>query len=334
MTWKRHIPSVVACLLVIASFGQDPQFSQFHASPLYLNPALTGNTAQERLSASYRMQWTGFPKGFETYAVSYDHNAAKANSGYGFMVLHDNAGSNNLSFTKVAASYSYQARLDRYSGIRAGLRMGYTLRSFDASNFLFADQVIRDNAPTSLEEEGLIEQTSYLDIGVGGLYFHEAYWVGISMDHINKPDQTLTTTGSTRLPIRTSVHGGYRFALDDRILRKSKTTMTVSMHYKAQDKWDQFDVGAYIDHDKISAGVWYRGIPGLKAYRPTYANNDAVIFMMGYTTKGDLQIAYSYDMTISTLTAKSGGAHEISLTYEWPKKAKRKNHRMVPCPKF
>ena len=31
---------------------------------------------------------------------------------------------------------------------------------------------------------------------------------------------------------------------------------------------------------------------------------------------------------------KSGGAHEISLIYEWPRKAKNRRHKVVPCPKF
>lgn len=329
----------ISLLVGVVCFGlelkaQDPQLSQFYAAPLYLNPALTGNTVQDRLIANYRTQWNGYPKGFDTYAVSYDHNAAKANSGYGFMVMHDAAGSNQLSFTQISGSYSYEARIDRYRGIRAGIRMGYTMRSYDPSNFLFADQVIRDNAPTSLEEEGLLEQTSYLDMNVGGMYFDEQFWFGASFNHLNKPEQTLTTTGSARLPIRTSIHTGYRFALDDRILRKSKTTMTVAAHYKAQDKWDQLDIGTYIDHDKIRAGIWYRGIPGFKSYKPSYGNDDAIILLFGYSTNEQFQIAYSYDMTISTQTAKSGGAHEISLVYEWPRASKRKKTRMVPCPKF
>lgn len=56
--------------------------------------------------------------------------------------------------------------------------------------------------------------------------------------------------------------------------------------------------------------------------------------MVGFATEFQLRIGYSYDVTISKLTVKSGGAHELSLIYEWPQKPKNRRHRVVPCPKF
>ncbi|MFM8742085.1 MAG: type IX secretion system membrane protein PorP/SprF, partial [Cytophagales bacterium] len=34
--------------------AQDPQFSQFYAAPLYLNPAFAGSTNQNRVGINYR----------------------------------------------------------------------------------------------------------------------------------------------------------------------------------------------------------------------------------------------------------------------------------------
>ena len=50
------------------------------------------------------------------------------------------------------------------------------------------------------------------------------------------------------------------------------------------------------------------------------------------------EFGYSYDFTISELSTSSGGAHEISLIYEFglaprPKQVKRK-YKMIPCPTF
>ncbi len=85
---------------------------------------------------------------------------------------------------------------------------------------------------------------------------------------------------------------------------------------------------------QLTGGLWYRGLPIAKAYKQGYGNNDAVILMAGFQTQKQLRIIYSYDITISKLTMRSGGAHEISLQYEWPRKAKNRKHRTVPCPKF
>jgi type IX secretion system PorP/SprF family membrane protein len=132
-----------------------------------------------------------------------------------------------------------------------------------------------------------------------------------------------------------SVHAGYRFPIDgQRTVAKSETRMTLATHYKMQGKWDQLDLGAYADHHQFTAGLWYRGLPIVKAYKPGYGNNEAVVLMIGYQTENQLRFVYSYDITISKLTMRSAGAHEISLIYEWPKQVKKRKHKIVPCPKF
>lgn len=322
-----------ATFLALRTFAQDPQLSQFYAAPLYLNPALTGNTHQDRIGLNYRLQWPAIGSAYKTYAVTYDHRSAAMNSGIGGMVMHDRAGSFGLNFTQAALSYSYEARLNRKQAIRGGMRVGYTMRSFDSGNMLFADQIIRDNAPTSIEP-AMISSVSYFDFSAGLLYYSEQFWGGFSVNHLNEPQQSLYLDGDAKLPMRTSAHVGYRFAVDGRTFRHSETTMTLATHYKAQDKWDQLDIGAYIDHNSVTMGLWYRGLPALKAYQPGYPNDDAVVVMFGYETPYQLRMIYSYDVTVSKLTLKSGGAHEISLIYEWPRHNKNRRYRAVPCPKF
>ncbi|MBK9273588.1 MAG: type IX secretion system membrane protein PorP/SprF [Flavobacteriales bacterium] len=330
---KRSLPLLLALAPAVLS-AQDPQLSQFFAAPMYLNPALTGNTYQDRIAMNYRNQWpSAVVNAFQTYAASYEHRSQKLNSGFGVMAMRDVAGANGLSFTQVAAAYSYEARINRKHAVRGGVRAAWTNRSFDPNSFLFADQVIRDNAATSIES-GFVQQVSYMDLSAGGLYYNERFWAGFSVNHLNRPQQSLFLNGDARLPMRTSVHTGYRFPLDGQRMAYSSTVGTFATHYKAQGKWDQFDVGFYVDHDKLLAGIWYRGIPGLKAYAPGYPNNDAVVLMAGYETPLQLRIVYSYDVTISWLDRSSGGAHEVSLTYEWPRKTKARKHKIVPCPKF
>lgn len=332
---RVRIPLLFACVGVLALDiqAQDPQLSQFYAAPLYLNPALTGNTYQDRIGLNYRQQWPGIGPGFQTYMVNYDHRSEPIHSGIGAYIMRDQAGSYALSFTQAALSYSYEARINRRKAIRAGIRLGYTMRSYDPSNLLFADQVIRDNAPTSVEPT-MLQDVSYFDASGGLMYFTEQFWCGISMNHLNQPQETFFLDGDAKLPVRTSLDVGYRFAVDGKTFKRSQTTMTLASHYKAQGKWDQLDLGAYIDHKQIMWGMWYRGLPALKAYQPGYPNDDSVILMAGYETEYQLKLVYSYDVTVSKMTMKTGGAHEISLIYEWPRKGKNRKYRAVPCPKF
>ena len=329
----RLLLSIVSLSAVGTAWSQDPQFSQFYAASQYLNPALTGNTFQDRIALNYRLQWPGVQPGYETYAFAYDHNFASAHSGIGGMVLRDKAGSYGLTFTTVAMSYSYEARINRRQALRFGFRAGYTMRNVAPDGYLFADQIIRDNAAASVEAN-LIPQISYLDLAAGGLYYSEQFWVGASFNHINKPNQSLMLDGNAPLQVRTTVHVGYRFPLDGHKLIRSETKMTLASHYKAQGKWDQLDLGGYIEHGRVSGGLWYRGLPIAKAYQPGYSNSEAVILMAGFETEKQWRFTYSYDVTISKLTMKSAGAHEISMIYEWPRKAKTRRHKVVPCPKF
>ena len=321
-------------LLALTASAQDPQFSQWYAAAQYLNPALTGNTHQDRIALNYRLQWPGVQPGYETYMAAYDHRFSTAPVGMGAMVLRDKAGSSGLTSTTIGMSYSYEARINYKRAIRGGVRLGYTMRGVNPDGYLFADQIIRDNAPQTIEPN-LVPRTNYLDLAGGLMYYSESFWAGVSVNHLNKPNMSLMVDGQAPLERRMSVHAGYRFPIDgQRTVAKSETRMTIATHYKMQGKWDQLDLGAYADHHQFTAGLWYRGLPIVKAYKPGYGNNEAVILMIGYQTENQLRFVYSYDITISKLTMRSAGAHEISLIYEWPKQVKKRKHKIVPCPKF
>ena len=51
--------------------GQTPQFPQFYANQIYLNPAFTGNTAVNRIAGNYRNQWAGV-SAFNSYSLAYE----------------------------------------------------------------------------------------------------------------------------------------------------------------------------------------------------------------------------------------------------------------------
>ena len=326
--------AVCAALLALsgAAEAQDPQFSQSFAAPQYLNPALTGNTDRHRVVLNHRVQWPGVQPGWTTSAFGYDHRLAGTRSGLGLHVLHDKAGRHGLYHTTVAGAYAHGIRLDRRKFLRFGLRLGWAMRGVDASGFLFADQIVREGAARTIET-GLIERITYMDMAAGAVYHTDRYWAGVSVGHLNRPDQSLFLHQEARLAMRTSVHGGYRFPLDGQHPDRSETRMTLAMHYKAQAKWDQLDIGGYIDHKRVAAGLWYRGLP-VKPYAPGHGNSEAVIVMVVFETESRLRIAYSYDITISRRTMESGGAHELSLAYEWPQRTKGRRHAIVPCPKF
>ena len=131
--------------------------------------------------------------------------------------------------------------------------------------------------------------------------------------------------------------GGYKFDLSEGGRKTLNTSFfNVALHYKAQQKFDQLDLGLYYTREPFTFGVWYRGIPAIKSYEGVL-NNDALAIILGYKVIDyNLNIGYSYDVTVSRLAANSAGSHEISLIYEIASKKKKRRSRrfFVPCAKF
>lgn len=314
--------------------AQDPQFSQFYANSLYLNPGFTGNTNQMRFATTYRNQWPSIPGGFNSYTAGFDYNIEAASIGAGFLATHDQAGSGGLSYTEFSGLFATHLQFSRLIGFRPGVKVSYARRSVNQSRLLFADQIARGGAASSIEqlEDGL----GYVDIGFGAVLAHqEKYWAGVAIDHITQPKYGLTGTEAA-LPVKLSIHGGWNFELSDGGGRsRQSNNLRLIAHYKSQGKWDQLDIGGYYEDYPMVFGMWYRGLPGLKSYQPGYANNDAIVLLVGVKTN-DWRIGYSYDITISKLVSNTGGSHEISLIYEYANKRKKRRRKrfMVPCAKF
>ena len=77
-------------------------------------------------------------------------------------------------------------------------------------------------------------------------------------------------------------------------------------------------------------GIWYRGIPAGNQY----ASSDALIYLLGFKTK-NITISYSYDMTIGQLISKTGGSHEIAISYSISGlNTSRKRYHQIPCPEL
>jgi len=313
--------------------AQDMQFTQFNAAPLYLNPAFTGSTIEHRIATSYRNQWAAIPGHFVNYAFSYDYNMADFNSGLGLLFAREQAGSGNLGNTELGFLYSYHYRIDKKMYIQPGIKFNYITRGVDFNELLFNDQLARGGGVTT--DDIAVDKVSYMDVTSGVLLYSPKLWLGLSFNHMNQPNQTLID-GESPLYMKFSAHGGYKFKLESADKRTEKRYINAVFHYKAQQKYDQLDLGVYYTHNPLVFGFWYRGIPMLKSYEGVL-NNDAVAIIIGYMIEEhNLNIGYSYDATISRLATNSAGSHEISLIYEVASKKKKRRKRkfFTPCAKF
>ncbi|MBN2681759.1 MAG: type IX secretion system membrane protein PorP/SprF [Bacteroidales bacterium] len=319
---------------ITVGFAQDPQLSQFYASPLYLAPSFAGSTDGSRVVMNYRNQWPSINVAYQTFAVSYDHYFPSQSSGIGIFMIKDVAGSGNLSTTNLGLQYAFNFKVNHKWYIRPGLQMQVTQRKIDFEKLIFFEQLTFQGILPINSEAGTMENISYLDFSSSVMAFGMHEWGGLVIHHMNRPNESLQGHIS-EVPTRVSIFGGKKFVFNSSANDLLGRSITASIMYRAQKKFDQLDLGCYWTSRPLVLGFWYRGLPLFKKYAPGYGNNDAIVFMAGYQST-EFKIGYSYDFTISRLVARSGGSHEISLIYEFwqDQKVKGRKKVIVPCPKF
>jgi type IX secretion system PorP/SprF family membrane protein len=336
--YKGIFTGLIVLFCSVHSYGQDQQFTQFYASPMHLNPALAGTSIQSRVAMLYRNQWPAIPKAFVSYNFAFDHFFSSVNSGVGLMVSHDRAGTGALSFTSVALQYAYEINITRKISLRPAIQLGYGSNYVDINRLTFTDQLAREeDGVTTLDPDRdrfAQEPVMYPDFGTGFVVFSEKFWFGAAWHHINEPIHSVIGR-ETSLPRKLTVHGGMRIKLADVGAFTKRQYIIPAFNYQSQGEFDQVDIGFYYEYDPIVLGIWYRGIPGLKKNPANTINQDAMAVLVGYEIN-NIRIGYSYDLTVSSLTPNTGGAHELSLVMEFASKQSKKKskRRVMPCAKF
>ncbi len=296
--------------------AQDPQFSQYYAAPLYLNPGLVGINQKGRMGLNYRSQWPNLEANFETTSAYIDYHFEDYYSSVGLIFNRDKAGRAGLQSTSIGLQYAYQFQLNSKWTFRPGAEIAYYFRDLDFNNLIFGDQLNNTGAngqPTSETFSGL--SARFFDLSFGGVLYSPSIWLGLSMHHVLEPNTSING-GNDPLARKFSAHGGYRIPLNPGSKKTGigERSITPTFNYKTQGDFDQLDLGAYFTLDPILVGVWYRGIP-IKNTNGIQ-NSESLIFMLGLQAKRTT-FGYSYDYTISDLGIGTGGAHEISIAYSF-----------------
>lgn len=336
---------MLLCELTVTA--QDPQFSQFYAAPLYLNPAFAGSTGQARAGINYRNQWPAIDANFTTMSAYFDYFIEDKSSGVGIILNRDVEGLAGLRSLSVGLQYSYELYLTKNLGFRPGAQVALFNRDINFNKLTFGDQFDPATGefvnPATAEQFNTNFSKTFVDLSLGGVFFTKVAYLGIAAFHLNQPNQSIIDEDSP-LPVKLSVHGGFKFYMKPGAVgsgiytREAERSIGPAFQFRHQGQFDQMDLGLYYTAEPLVLGFWYRGVPFKNVNG--FVNNESLVFLLGFTrigAKEALNIGYSFDYTISKLTAGSGGAHEFSLTYTWPMRNPRKPPKdklVIPCPDF
>ncbi len=336
----------VACLFVFVGVAinklpaQDIHFSMFYASPLNLNPALTGiNDGTYRAAGIYRNQWRNVSTPFTTYSASFDIKLLQTKLpndifGVGGMFVGDKSGDGKLSMNSGMVSAAFHKGLDKGHRhfIGLGIQLGYTQKSLKWQQLAFPMQFSNGdfNLNQSNNENFGKPSVGYFDMQAGLLHqstFND--WVGMmtgfTVYHLVQPKESFINQ-KVKLPLRFTVHEGLRFKAAKNFY------ITPNFIFQYQNKAKEINFGtAFEYHMPVgksefvgSIGAWYR----LK---------DAAIISAG-AEYYKVQLLFAYDINASKLnpaTNGSRGAFELAIIYTGFIKTKSLNYPiLVPCPRM
>lgn len=338
----RRLPAWMAVLLLVAVVevqpltAQDIHFSQFQANPQSVDPSLAGTfSGTFRAVAQYRNQWQ-FAGRFHTLGFAMDAPFGRSRNGDyfggGVQVFADQAGDLAYRSVQVQGALAYHKTLGGNNNhyLSVGFQFGAVQRSVD-----FSDLNAFDPEPVTLLSSNRVQ---HLDYSAGLSWFkamaqNRFVYAGLSMAHLNRPDQSFRQNGSSIQNIRHNAYVGASLPMGAtlfvqpaavQMLQGTHREWNLGMNLKW---WLNPDKQLYQQEKALYAGVWYRW-------------DDAVIANLRMDFQA-LTLGLSYDINTSTLRGASNGAGgpEISLTYRFdggaggPSQLQR-NYQQLVCPNF
>lgn len=322
---------LIALMIVVSNFlgAQDPHFSQYYASSLYLNPALAGVEETAYIAANYRTQWNALGTPFRTTQASFIMPLKMKGSeqfqvgAAGISFFNDKAGDKGfLSTTGVNMTLAYNLRLNWNNNqlISFALQGGWVQRSLSMEHLEWGSQyndLIGYDQSRTVQFSTLNDQRSFPVFNAGAMYYFNqdkryylhgiSGFVGIASSYLNKPNESFIEGQQSELPILWKALGGIEIAL------RPKIHISPNVLYMTQFDNHQINIGAYFTFklglnsentdSHITAGSWYR-------------IGDAFIVSLGGQFK-EITISGSYDMNTSSLRqdAVIATSTEISLAY-------------------
>lgn len=307
--------TILFVLMVQLLQAQDPFFTQAFNAPLTLNPALAGTAEMDlRFTATYKRHWLNVPSTMQFAAVGVDRYIPQLHGGVGLLVTSSREG--YLNKNSFHAIYSYALCLPG-ARLHLGLQAGLANRSINYNKLYFADQI--DNTgiiPGSVSgAERPVNDRKYMaDFGAGfQLYYGSNWMLGGAAQHINQPDESLTSTIYSKLPVRWVGYTRYKWNLDE----EGESYFLPSLIYYNQGGSNSLSLGCEYKNARMAIGAWYRGNVDFKNSDAFAVTLSLDLFDWRENTDSRVRIGTSYDATTGQLGfSRSAGSGEAAIIWE------------------
>lgn len=294
------IRKIFLLLLIVGFAGtiaaqQDVQYSQYYHNKVGFNPGFAGSSGSINLNVGHRSQWVGFENAPTSQNINADIPLALLHGGILLNIVNDEIG----FFQDIAAAIGYAYQLELGPGkLGIGLSVDFKNKNVKQATWIYPDGTAGASDP-SVFAPNATAMTPEMNFGA---YYSSDFWYGgLSSSRLLQSSASLGTTAAFKSKLHYYLTGGLNIpfrnldlVLSPNFLVKSDLNSNLSI---------DMNINAVIQ-DKIYGGLGYR-------------NQDALSIMAGYQILPSLRLAYSYDITTSSLAQFSGGSHEVFLNYSF-----------------
>ena len=210
--------------------AQDPLFYQFQNAPTYVSPTFNGTESDIRLTANYQDLHTNdlINFSYQAASIAIDKPFQLKNGDRiraGFRIFYDQSGELKLESPQAALAGNYQKLISK-NGTSKHFLIGafdvtYAQKRIDFENFRFGSQhngqgQFDPTLPTN--EDLFIGTIHYLDYSLGLAWRSEFNDVSnlqlaFNIFHLNRPNQSFSTEGESRLDLLYQIVGIYNIDL-------------------------------------------------------------------------------------------------------------------------
>ena len=308
-------------------YGQDVEFSQYYANPIYLNPAFAGSDDYTRIALNYKTLIPSSYGSYSVYSASIDKYYDQLGGGIGFQVMNDRQAQGVINNLGLGLVYSYHMQLKKRWSLSAGFRIGYNINTVNGNKLVMPDMIDPSTGISQVNtESGLYQKSMYFDFSAGVLTWYKRYYAGFVVDHLTKPQISLGSDEPGPIYRKYTFHGGFEIPFINSIFREYMT-LSPNIIYQQQGRASKINLGIYLNKSVLTTGLWLR--------TNTQLNFTGAVLMLGYITDYST-FAYSYDIPfyLDGINGVIYGAHEVTFLYKFKYKSKRKKMKAIKCPKI
>lgn len=312
--------------------AQDQLFSLQNATPMQLNPALSGNEYQYRASVLYRSQWKTVAAPFQSVMASFDMRHGKKGTakngslGSGLALIRDVAGDVGLNTTRVMYNLAYHVNITENSKIGAGLHTSISQINIDPAAGKWGSQYngISYDPGINSGESFAGDMASNLNLGGGIVYTlnkskksgRKKKYFEIEAGVAGYQLGSMRLIKSDRLDYKESARIS-AFAESKFTISQQGLSLMPAVYYHYQNGSQQVLAGSFIAYEINDASAFMNSSARTAVSLGTFVRAGDAFVLKTMFEWSDFAMVFAYDINYSGLTKTSNGRGAAEIGIIW-----------------